>query len=138
MRGALVIAVCLLVGVSLVLSEALAQESTCTGQNLGDADGDGFDSFQTRNPTFFCGDCNPYDANIHPMADDWEDNKDNDCDGLVDEDGFPRGELVDSGCSQCRLRDGGGCSVFKPMFNPLAFLAFLLYLLRLRRIGGQR
>ena len=44
----------------------------------GDSDGDGFDD---------CNDCEPYDASIFPGNPELCDGLDNDCNGLVDENG---------------------------------------------------
>ena len=57
----------------------------CPGENLGDPDGDSFNSYTTRHPLVFCGDFNPFDARAYPRAKEHCDAVDNDGDGLTDE-----------------------------------------------------
>lgn len=65
-----------------------------------DADGDGF--FRKT------GDCNDFNPEIHPQADELCNGLDDDCDRLVDE-GFDQDEDGDKDASQCPERYGDDC-----------------------------
>ncbi len=56
-------------------------DQDCDGNDLIDVDSDGYAATQAGGD-----DCDDNDMNTHPGADEFQDEKDNDCDGLVDED----------------------------------------------------
>ena len=56
-----------------------------------DLDGDGHTSMELCG-TLIADDCNDYDLAIHPGQDDWANLRDDDCDGLYDEDSFDKDE----------------------------------------------
>ena len=74
--------------VAIVWSEGHTSTLSLTGQVHPDQDGDGYHALQAGGL-----DCDDSDPNVYPGHDEAQDQKDNDCDGLIDEDFVSQGDL---------------------------------------------
>jgi hypothetical protein len=82
-------------------------DQDCDGFDLGDVDGDGHLKFP------FGGDCNDMDATVNPDMVEVANGKDDDCDGLVDEDTEWSDDDHDG-----YTEAGGDCDDAQPTVNP--------------------